>query len=665
MENFSSTHHQIYSHRTPLHFIMAGQRPQGLPPLDPATEAYVERAMRRHQTQVDDVLVQHPRYDHVAALANPYAAAPGPYTQDGMLRCAVCMDDLAPRGNQVVTIRHQWKLCWDCLKQLFERATAAEEDHPAKLTGYYVLRTEDYTNILGDDLIKRYNEMGQRKKVLPVNRVFCTDPCGQYVGGIIRDAAENIQAIATCKDTMSCGKIWCLKCGENLPDKTAAFDHAGCSFNFAAKVKQQEDALAGLTRGVEYQLCPKCNRAEQLTDGCSHMSCPCGQGYCYDCGGEDMHHDDRHAQCQTARVRRGLRPIYGDRADDATDYGDDPGSPYGYEAALREYGPLELYTPAEMAAGDEMYGRMGLTPRRRADPTTTAAYAGAQTAQAQPGAIRDPLAATTGSPGRATNGQAHLAARRRRRDIGMPSPRTQPTRTGLYPSPAQAYNFEAYLPNPPPATQATAFTQVHFGRGAQRTGALPPLSSAHFAASTTHPLVPPQIADPLSTTIVPNTSFYPPLTSLQYPLYTQYPAYVPQPYPANPTHQTAEEEAQQLMQRYRQYTHERRELQALQYGGSASGAAGLQRPAYFDTRMAPPLASGYGTGARRNALAPLPGAASYPWQSQRQPLPPSPPMAPAGTGGRDLLFEEQLRGPGHQCQQDREMDMDDEDETPL
>ncbi|OQO01940.1 hypothetical protein B0A48_12413 [Cryoendolithus antarcticus] len=635
---------------------MAGQRPQGLPPLNPTTEAYIERAIRRHQTQMEDTLAQYPRYDHVAALSNVYQAAPDPLTRDRMLRCAVCMDDIASHGKQVVTVQHQWKLCWECLRQLFERAAAAEEDHPAKLTGYYILRSQDYTNILGDDLIERYNEMGDRKKVLPVNRVFCSDPCGQYVGGIIRDATENMQVIATCKDTLSCGKIWCLKCGEHLIDRAAAFDHFGCSFDFAAKVKQQEDALAGLTRGVEYQLCPKCNRAEQLTDGCSHMSCPCGQGYCYDCGGEDMHHDDRHAQCQTARVQRGLRPIYGDRVDDATDYGDDPGSPYDYEAALREYGPLERYTPAQMAAGDEMYRRVGLTPRQRNNATATAAHVEVQAVQAQPGAMRDPLAASTGSPGRVTNGQARLAARRRRRDLGPPSPRTQPTHTSAYPNPVQAYNFEAYLPHPPPATQATPFTQAHIGRGAQLTGALPPLSSAHYAANTTHPLVPPPVIDPLSTTIVPNTSFYPPLSSLQHPLYNPYPTYAPQPYPANPTQQTAEEEAQLLMQRYRQYALERREREALQY---------LPRPALLDTRMAPPPASGYGLGGRRNALAPPPVAAPYPWQSQQQPLPPTPPRAPEGSGGREFLFEEQLRGPGRQGRNGGSMELDDEDETPL
>ncbi|OQO11716.1 hypothetical protein B0A48_03443 [Cryoendolithus antarcticus] len=644
---------------------MAGQRPQGLSPLDPATEAYIERAMRRHQTQMDGTLAQYPRYDNVAALSNLHPAGPGSNTQDSMLRCAVCMDDLASHGKQVVTVQHQWKLCWDCLRQFFERAAAAEEAHPAKLTGYHILRTEDYTNVLGDDLIKRYNEMGERKKVLPVNRIFCTDPCGQYVGGIIRDAADNMQAIATCKDTMSCGKIWCLKCGEHLPDKAAAFNHSGCRFDFAAKVKQQEDALAGLTRGVEYQLCPKCNRAEQLTEGCSHMSCPCGQGYCYDCGGQDMHHDDSHAQCQIARVRRGLRPIYGDRVDDATDYGEDPGSPYDYGAALREYGPLERYTPAQMAAGDEMYRRLGLTPRHRNNATATAADDEVQVVQAQPGAMRDHLAATTGSPGRATNGQARLAARRRRRDLGPPSPRTQPTCTGAYLNPAQASSFDTYLPNPPLATQATAFTQAHFGRGARLTGGLPPLSSAHYAANTTHPLVPPPVADPLSTTVVPNTSFYPPLTSFQYPLYNTYPTYAPQPYPAHPAQQTAEENAQQVLERDRQQYDQQQRHQALHYGDQPGGAAGLPRPSYLNTSMPPPPANGYAIGGRRNALAPSPAAAPYPWQSQRQPLPPTPPRAPEGSGGREFLFEEQLRGPERQRRNSGSMEMDDEDETPL
>nr|OQO30093.1 hypothetical protein B0A51_02655 [Rachicladosporium sp. CCFEE 5018] len=641
---------------------MAGQRLQGLPPLNPTTEAYIERAIRRHQTQMEDTLAQYPRYDHVAALSNVYQAAPDALTQDRMLRCAVCMDDIASNGKQVVTVQHQWKLCWECLRQLFERAAAAEEDHPAKLTGYYILRTQDYTNILGDDLIERYNEMGDRKKVLPVNREFCSDPCGQYVGGVIRDATENMQVIATCKDTLSCGKIWCLKCGEHLIEKAAAFDHSGCSFDFAAKVKQQEDALAGLTRGVEYQLCPKCNRAEQLTDGCSHMSCPCGQGYCYDCGGEDMHHDDRHAQCQIARVQRGLRPIYGDRVDDATDYGDDPGSPYDYEAALREYGPLERYTPAQMAAGDEMYRRLGLTPRQRNNATATAAHVEVQAVQAQLGAMRDPLAATTGSPGRVTNGQARLAARRRRRDLGPPSPRTQPTRTGAYPNPAQAYSFDTYLPAPPAATQTAASTPVHFGHGTQRTGALPPLSSAHYAANLPDPLAPLRPAHPLTTTYTLNHLYQRPL----HDPYPAYPAYPIQPYPAIPTQQFLEEQQRAMLQQYsQQHVNEQQELQVPGYGISPMAAPPPPRTFHSSDLLA--RAPGYfaGTGARRNALAPPIGTVQYPWQSQQQPLPPTPPRAPEGSGGREFLFEEQLRGTGRQGRSGGNMEMDDEDETPL
>jgi hypothetical protein len=46
----------------------------------------------------------------------------------------------------------------------------------------------------------------------------------------------------------------------------------------------------GLTRGVDYQVCPRCKSCVGLEDGCNHISCLCGGSFCFLCG--DVAFDD-------------------------------------------------------------------------------------------------------------------------------------------------------------------------------------------------------------------------------------------------------------------------------------------------------------------------------------------------------------------------------------
>ena len=42
--------------------------------------------------------------------------------------------------------------------------------------------------------------------------------------------------------------------------------------------------MEGQVHGSDYQYCPKCKRPISLRDGCNHMTCVCGENFCFRCG---------------------------------------------------------------------------------------------------------------------------------------------------------------------------------------------------------------------------------------------------------------------------------------------------------------------------------------------------------------------------------------------
>jgi hypothetical protein len=42
--------------------------------------------------------------------------------------------------------------------------------------------------------------------------------------------------------------------------------------------------MEGQVRGTDYQYCPTCKRPIALKDGCNHVTCKCGENFCFKCG---------------------------------------------------------------------------------------------------------------------------------------------------------------------------------------------------------------------------------------------------------------------------------------------------------------------------------------------------------------------------------------------
>jgi hypothetical protein len=80
----------------------------------------------------------------------------------------------------------------------------------------------------------------------------------------------------------------------------------------AAEAARRADRVGGAAAVVERALllgavvcCPDCGQSTEKSDACMHMTCPCGSGFCYVCGG-GQRDCPRGAGCDdpTAYIRR-------------------------------------------------------------------------------------------------------------------------------------------------------------------------------------------------------------------------------------------------------------------------------------------------------------------------------------------------------------------------
>lgn len=83
----------------------------------------------------------------------------------------------------------------------------------------------------------------------------------------------------------ACQKHYCLRCRCDYHyGMTCAEYKINNSFD-----KNDEDFIK-FVQGARYKQCPKCKFWVERNDGCSTMTCKCGQEFCYDCGGTTCPH---------------------------------------------------------------------------------------------------------------------------------------------------------------------------------------------------------------------------------------------------------------------------------------------------------------------------------------------------------------------------------------
>lgn len=180
--------------------------------------------------------------------------------------------------------------CFDCVKRVMDALIGSEAGSPARLEGVPLHPEMFHASHFGGEVAhSKYTnlfDMKQEEWQTPQTlRVYCNAcPKAMYLGALIRNTTSVETTIAGCG---SCMTMYCMKCG-NCGDESEASirDHLGCQHN-EARARDQATAqqFEGLTRGVDYQICPTCEQKVQHTIGCNHMTCAsCKRDFCYVCG---------------------------------------------------------------------------------------------------------------------------------------------------------------------------------------------------------------------------------------------------------------------------------------------------------------------------------------------------------------------------------------------
>lgn len=147
--------------------------------------------------------------------------------------------------------------------------------------------------------------------------IFCADCLKYRVSAYIADEREDDDGDAI--DQLRCMQPGCVRhmsrdeigCAVPAEDQRKVLDlYDDTAYERAHPTKtpvhpgEQKEIDAG-----NLQICPRCDRRTQRIDGCNHITCPCGEHFCWLCGvGWPAAEGYRH-------FHEGECPLWGRRAD--------------------------------------------------------------------------------------------------------------------------------------------------------------------------------------------------------------------------------------------------------------------------------------------------------------------------------------------------------------
>ncbi|THY48629.1 hypothetical protein D6C97_07583 [Aureobasidium pullulans] len=177
-----------------------------------------------------------------------------------LVECVACEDQLPPKDLILATCGHCY--CGTCLDMVFKAAVLDESLYPPSCCENTPLPIEHAKRFLEPGMVETFDEKGVEFST--VDRTYCSDPtCSTFI------PPSDIHGDAAVCD--GCGKQTCVVC--------KAPTHPG-----DCPADEKLKALLEHAEEMRWQRCYNCLRVVQRLDGCSHIDCRCGAGFCYNCG---------------------------------------------------------------------------------------------------------------------------------------------------------------------------------------------------------------------------------------------------------------------------------------------------------------------------------------------------------------------------------------------
>jgi hypothetical protein len=151
---------------------------------------------------------------------------------------------------------------------------------------------------------------GWYEQVIPgniVSKANCSCPYCKASPKYLAIKNTNVVKIRKRKDICwdsTMHMAWCSTCNKikgAIPRECAEEDPVLTDWTCSACKDESNRTLDGALNAPEFKNCPKCNAPTSLTDGCNHMTCVCGEHWCYVCekggftvNGYDTDNDDEN-----------------------------------------------------------------------------------------------------------------------------------------------------------------------------------------------------------------------------------------------------------------------------------------------------------------------------------------------------------------------------------
>ncbi|KAI0593462.1 hypothetical protein F4775DRAFT_586794 [Biscogniauxia sp. FL1348] len=183
------------------------------------------------------------------------------------VECTICLDSFPASSIKRLTCGHSH--CHGCIKLNARVALDSTPFSPAKcchvIPRELLQRAEAFT----DDEAKRYSNR-MEELTNPHYKLYCwVSGCGAFI-----PAANQKKRVGECTE---CGKRTCKVCRQK--------SHFGaCDQGKLQEQQNSEDLVYKLAENKGWKRCPNCLNIVQKHGGCNHMSCNCGQSFCYACG---------------------------------------------------------------------------------------------------------------------------------------------------------------------------------------------------------------------------------------------------------------------------------------------------------------------------------------------------------------------------------------------
>lgn len=195
-------------------------------------------------------------------------------------QCHCCYETIDP-GDYYITGNHnmcEHTFCSNCIEQTMK---ANLEKYIFSLDCIHTDGCQYLFNInkikkclKNQDNLKRFEDIVEINEVYnkskKINNFQICPNCKKY--GCVTNNKKKFY------DCIKCKFSWCRKCRLEAHAKRECW-----SFDRNTKKEHVINLINEVISWHQTDKCPACNKFYQKTDGCNHMTCPCGAEFCYQC----------------------------------------------------------------------------------------------------------------------------------------------------------------------------------------------------------------------------------------------------------------------------------------------------------------------------------------------------------------------------------------------